>query len=425
MKIIINSILLALLLVAFSYCKKDKIEEVEQPKTLSISITTKNISEVGDIFSINLNSNTNWTINSDENWCKVDITSGSNDTAVNITVEGNPTYIERTSIVTISGIDVDTVILTVIQEKKHYITINSPTNSSNWQTWQSYRIKWDDNISENVKIELFKGTSLMKIISSNTPSDSLYIWTIPDNLLEGNDYYIKIMSVSNENASVISDNFSITTGNPNVVFDYDGNEYNTIQIGNQVWTVENLKVTHYPDGTPIPLVTDDVLWGNLQDNNTDDAYCFYNNDPDSEYGALYTWSAAMGDNAVSSYTNPSGVQGVCPDGWHLPSFAEWTELSGYLGDSYIAGGKMKEVGTTHWNSPNEGADNSSGFTGLPGGRRSSDDGTFDHLGNIGIWWGTDTDGNSIIYNTLYYLTTEISFIGGQKSRGYSVRCIKD
>ena len=116
--------------------------------------------------------------------------------------------------------------------------------------------------------------------------------------------------------------------------DYDGNFYQTVQIGNQVWMTENLKVTHYADGTTIPLVTDNTAWGNLDDNNTDKAYCYYNNDANGEgdiYGTLYTWAAAM-NGASSSSANPSGVQGVCPTGWHLPSNAEWTELTDYLGE---------------------------------------------------------------------------------------------
>ncbi len=119
---------------------------------------------------------------------------------------------------------------------------------------------------------------------------------------------------------------------------------------------EDLRVTHYPNGDPIPNVTDNTAWGNLGDNNTDDAYCFYNNDNTTDYGALYTYAAAIGDNWARD--NADG-QGVCPDGWHLPTVAEWQELVNYLGGSSVAGGKLKETGTTHWNSPNTGATNES------------------------------------------------------------------
>jgi len=107
------------------------------------------------------------------------------------------------------------------------------------------------------------------------------------------------------------------------VTDYDGNTYNTVQIGNQVWMAENLKVTHYSDGTEIQLVEDKSAWETLS--HTDKAYCYYNNISSNgkTYGALYTWAAVM-NGAGSSNTNPGRVQGVCPDGWHLPSDAKWT-----------------------------------------------------------------------------------------------------
>ncbi len=213
------------------------------------------------------------------------------------------------------------------------------------------------------------------------------------------------------------------------VTDYDGNHYNAVVIGNQIWMSENLKVTHYPDGTAIPFITGNTDWANLGDNDTDDAYCYYNNNASGEkdiYGALYTWAAAMGDNAVSSSTNPSGVQGVCPTGWHLPSDAEWTELTDYLGGTSVDGGKMKETGTTHWNSPNTGATNETGFSALPGGYRYSFDGTFYDVGNLGKWWSATEGSSSTAWlRYLDYDNAEASRYYGYKSYGFSVRCVRD
>ncbi len=213
------------------------------------------------------------------------------------------------------------------------------------------------------------------------------------------------------------------------VTDYDGNHYNAVLIGNQVWMAENLKVTHYPDGTAIPLVTDNTAWENLGDNNTEDAYCYYNNNAGGEadtYGALYTWAAAMGDNAVSSSTNPSGVQGVCPDGWHLPSDAEWTELTDYLGGTSVAGGKLKETGTTHWNSPNTGATNESGFSALPGGYRYYSDGGSYYMGDYGDWWSATEYSSSYAWSRSFYRGDATSpQYNGSKSNGFSVRCVRD
>ena len=201
----------------------------------------------------------------------------------------------------------------------------------------------------------------------------------------------------------------------------DGQVYKWIKIGDQIWMAENLRATFYPDGSAIPLVTDNSAWKKLDDNNTDDAYCFYNNDPNSEYGALYTYAAAIGDN----WTRDNNVnQGVCPNGWHLPSDAEWQELIDYLGG--VAGGKLKETGTTHWNSPNTGATNESGFTALPGGGRDNYLGTFSTAGYVGYWWSASERSGTIAYlRYLHYYYAVALRDYGYKSNGYSVRCVRD
>lgn len=185
---------------------------------------------------------------------------------------------------------------------------------------------------------------------------------------------------------------------------------------------ENLKITHYADGTPIPLVTGDTEWGNLT--NTDKAYCYYNDNFLGEaetYGALYSWAAAM-NGATASSDNPSRVQGVCPDGWHLPSRLEWLELKTYINDD---GGKLKETGTEHWVAPNTGADNSTGFTALPGGERHWSGFSHD-IGYIGYWWTTDDSSGEAPYTTLKYNTTSIeSSLTKRKDAGLSVRCVKN
>ena len=208
--------------------------------------------------------------------------------------------------------------------------------------------------------------------------------------------------------------------------DYDGYKYQTVKIGNQTWMAENLQVTHYYDGTAIPHVTDSTAWAWLSNNNTDDAYCFYDNNSSSIYGTLYTWSAAMGDNAVSSNTNPSRVQGICPDGWHLPSDSEWTELTEYLGTSET-GGKLKETGTTNWASPNTGATNETGFTALPGGMRTDSHAVFGSMNLYGTWWSATEYQSSLsaLQHMLIYDSAEIYHYERNKSFGLSVRCVKD
>jgi len=150
------------------------------------------------------------------------------------------------------------------------------------------------------------------------------------------------------------------------VTDIDGNCYRTVTIGTQVWMAENLKVTHDCNGEAIPNVTDGATWAGL----TAGAYCEYNNDVNNvaTYGRLNNWYAVADSRNIS------------PAGWHVASDAEWQTLSIFLGGDAIAGGKMKETGTTHWYSPNTGATNESGFSALPGGYRASGNGPYENMG---------------------------------------------
>lgn len=213
--------------------------------------------------------------------------------------------------------------------------------------------------------------------------------------------------------------------------DIDGNAYKTITIGTQIWIAENLKTTRYFNGTNIPLVNTTSKWDALSI--TDKAYCWQSDNLiyKDVYGALYTWGAAMNGD-TSSDSIPSKVQGVCPTGWHLPSNAEWAELKNYLGD--YAGSKMKEAGTTHWQSSNEGATNESGFTGLPGGMRYIDEafhgqlesGAFEPIGGVGSWWSSTENGPTKAYNqTMTSWYSNLFEENHEKQSGLSVRCIKD
>jgi uncharacterized protein (TIGR02145 family) len=216
----------------------------------------------------------------------------------------------------------------------------------------------------------------------------------------------------------------LDTSSSGTVTDIDGNTYPTVIIGTQEWMAESLRVTHYPNGDAIPHITDNTTWGNLVNNNTDDAYSFYNNDSTTDYGALYTYAAAIADD----WTRDNNAnQGVCPNGWHLPTDSEWTTLTNYLGGTSVAGDKMKETGTTHWNSPNEGATNSSGFTALPSGYRSTYPGAFVDFVYFGYWWsGTESSSSSNAYGRgLSYYSANALRNNVNKSVGFCVRCIRD
>jgi uncharacterized protein (TIGR02145 family) len=200
------------------------------------------------------------------------------------------------------------------------------------------------------------------------------------------------------------------------IYDVDGNSYNTVTIGSQVWMAENLKTTKYSDGTSIPLVTDNSAWGAL----TTPGYCWYNNDEATykdPYGALYNWYA------MDAKSN--GGKNVCPIGWFVPYDAEWTILTLFLGGENIAGGKMKSSGTEYWQSPNTDGTNMSGFSGLPGGGRGINN-YFYNIGNFGLWW------NSSEYNTEQAWNRSLHFSYGgigkdyySKRFGFSVRCTQN
>ena len=244
-------------------------------------------------------------------------------------------------------------------------------------------------------------------------------------LSSGTIYYLRAYATNSAGTGygqqVILNTYSGT------ITDFDGNVYYIVNIGAQTWMAENLKVTHYHDGTTIQLVEDNSAWDAL--GSTDKAYCYYGNNSaiGNTYGALYTWVAAM-NGAVSSSSNPSGVQGVCPDGWHLPSNTELIELIDYLGGGIIAGSKLKETGTTHWSNPNTGATNESGFTALPGCYRK-DNGGFGiyGIGYFGSWWTSTEYSSTITWYIRLYNGDDSAVIdnGFNKEFGLSVRCLRD
>jgi len=220
-------------------------------------------------------------------------------------------------------------------------------------------------------------------------------------------YYVRAYA-TNTKGTMYGNQVNFKTVLGETVTDIDGNVYHTITIGTQVWMVENLRTTKYNDGTSIPLVTDSVEWSTL----STPGYCWYNNDAANPYGALYNW-----------FTVNTGK--LAPTGWHVPTSAEWTILTTYLGGASVAGGKLKETGTTHWLSPNEGANNETGFTALPGGFRFSN-GAYYYIGDRGYWWSSS---EYDVYEawgrgmTSFYSDVNIFF--AIKIFGHSVRCVRN
>ena len=196
------------------------------------------------------------------------------------------------------------------------------------------------------------------------------------------------------------------------VTDVDGNTYNAISIGNQIWLTENLKVTKYNDQVPISLVLDDASWSTQ----TEPAYCYYQGDIANAngYGNLYNWHVV------------NNAKNVCPSGYYVPSIADWEELITFVGGNAVAGGKLKEMGLEHWLDPNTGADNSSSFTLLPSGWRANNNGFYENLSYMAFVWSStsvDAQSSSIIlvgYDSPACYTSDSHIL-----TGLPIRCLKD
>jgi uncharacterized protein (TIGR02145 family) len=219
-------------------------------------------------------------------------------------------------------------------------------------------------------------------------------------------YYVKVLSFV---FSIYC--FYISNLQAQTVKDIDGNIYHTLSLGQQEWMLENLRVTHYSNGENIPRIPDSQMWSNL----TSGALCSYDSSLINLklYGEIYNWFAV------------SDARNVCPSGWHVPSDAEWTVLTDYLGGENIAGGKLKEKSTAYWKRPNSGATNESGFLALPGGFRNYD-GIFYDRGYYGFWWSATKAKSGVAWGRgLYYFYGDVNRDYNEMTDGFSVRCVRD
>lgn len=294
---------------------------------------------------------------------------------------------------------------TVIINNVYSITETSATASGNVTNQGSSSVT-ERGFQYSIASNLTSGTGIIEGSGNGGFYKSI------NSLLPNTTYFIRAYAI-NSYGIAYSNIISFTTLNtPTTVTDIDGNVYNTVTIGSQVWMVENLKVSKYRDGTSIPNVTDNTQWTNL----TTGAYCYYDNNSsfNNIYGKLYNWYAV------------NNSKNIAPIGWHIPSDAEWITLYNYLGGQTVCGGALKS--TNLWSSPNTGATNSSGFTGVGAGIRFDNTGTFSGtLGQNGDFWSS-----SVIISSdkprgyaLRYNNTYLSQTNDYKARGKSVRCIKD
>ncbi len=253
--------------------------------------------------------------------------------------------------------------------------------------------------------------------SNNTGSGELIdtvLFCRVEKLDPGTKYYLRLFAETDQ-GKVNSDVLEITTNS--TITDFDGNNYNTVTIGQQTWLAENLRTTSYNDGTSIPKVT--KSWSEL----TASGFCWYdfNDVGNNNYGPLYNWPAVN-----------SGK--LCPDGWHVPDDTEWNVLDDYLGGIGTAGGYLKATGEA-WESPNLGATNYAGFNALPGGCSSAADGNFTGKGVFTTWWTSSTDyyfneNEGMLITRSIFWTGPVLTRDGFLSRGgplnfLSVRCMKN
>lgn len=217
------------------------------------------------------------------------------------------------------------------------------------------------------------------------------------------------------------------------ISDIDGNVYNTVLIGAQCWTKENLRVRRFNNGTSILFDAiggsggSSSTWQNLEIG----AHTIYAHDsvatPSNltKYGYLYNWYAAKGISTTGTIL-ANDTLNICPSGWHVPTDAEWTTLTTELGGESVAGGKLKSIGTvSYWSSQSAGTDNSSGFSALPGGYRIKD-GSFNNLSNSAVFWrATEVNNNLAWSSRLEHNSNNVSKDSYEKQYGASIRCLKD
>ena len=231
---------------------------------------------------------------------------------------------------------------------------------------------------------------------------------------------LKFTGTSGEYSTIITD---VPESSKTITFNFvecsdgDGNDYPVVETGKgdekcpqQFWMGANLKTTAYNDKTPIPLITDNIIWSRLES----EAYCWYDNKTYNKdiYGALYNW-----------FVVNSGK--LCPKGWHVPTDHDWTILTYYLDGNGVAGGKLKESGLSHWLSPNTGATNVSGFTARPGSYRK-EDGAFHMSGDTGLWWSATVNEVSNAWSrAMFYNNDDVKRTFNSFKSGLSVRCVKD
>lgn len=227
------------------------------------------------------------------------------------------------------------------------------------------------------------------------------------NLLPDRIYYVRAYALNREGIA-----YSPQVSFETLLTDYEGNTYHKITIGTQVWMVENLRTQFYRNGDPVPNIASGSVWAN----GIEGACCSYNNEDTNKeiYGILYNAYAVLDS------------RNLAPVGWHIATNDDYLTLETFLGGNTVAGGKIKEAGITHWISPNTGADNSSGFTALPGGYREGTTGSFSSISDHAYFWTTTAQASDALYGRILATdNAQSTTTWAYKQVGMSVRCVKN
>lgn len=280
-------------------------------------------------------------------------------------------------------------------------TLNGTVNANNFDT----KIVFEYGLSINYD------QSMDAVPNTSTGSSSTNVHLDISNLQSNTEYHYRIKASSSMGISYSPD-MSFKTIADDQVVDADYNVYNTVLIGSQRWIKENLRTTHFSDGSAVEKGLDSKDYSR----ETSPSYFFNYMDNEAnakEFGRLYTWFVV------------SDSRNVCPLGWHIPTSADVDQLTSTLGGALIAGGKLKETGTDHWANPNEGADNSSNFTAISSGYHDSGGGTYGQSMYTYFWSSSSTDFTNASTIGLIYNDAKLHIDPYNKSYGFSVRCLKN
>jgi uncharacterized protein (TIGR02145 family) len=320
----------------------------------------------------------------------------------------------KTGVTTINLSDIDSInFTTAILMQLPVLTTSAVSAISKTSAYSGGNITSDGGTTVTARGVCWGSDSTITIANSKTidSSGSGSFTSKITGLTSNTTYYVRAYATNSLGTAYGNPVSFKTLLAEGTVADKDGNIYNYITIGTQVWMIENLKTTKYRNGDSLLNMTSDGTWNNT----TIGGYCNYNNNSTNatDYGKLYNWYAV------------NDSRGLAPTGWHIPSDAEWATLITYLGGENVAGGKLKETGLLHWLTPNQGATNETGFSAFPGGFREIN-GVYSDLGSFGNWWSS-TEINTLYayYRHMYYNYGGIGRVYANKKTGFSVRCIKD